>query len=123
MKQERRREPRSMCAHLVQVRIEDAGSVLEATANLEDISPSGACIQLEAAAREGSDVEIVCAECRLRGKVRYCRFVEIGYDVGIAFDRPGSWEPERFMPRHFLEFPSRKGKGLERLLRDLRPGP
>jgi hypothetical protein len=109
-----------MCAHLVQVRIEDAGIVLEGTGNLEDISPSGACIQLDAAAREGSDVEIICAQCKLRGKVRYCRFVEIGYDIGIAFEQPQSWQPERFTPRHLLQLPTRREKGIDRLLRDLR---
>ena len=91
-----------MCAELVKVRIEEAGGVREEVANLEDISPSGACVQLEAAAREGADLEIVCSRCRLKGKVRYCRFVEIGYDVGVAFDRPRAWDPRQFMPKHLL---------------------
>lgn len=94
-----------MCAELVKVRIEDAGGVREEVANLEDISPSGACVQLEAAAREGADLEIVCSRCRLKGKVRYCRFVEIGYDVGVAFDQPRAWDPRRFMPKHLLQLP------------------
>lgn len=104
-KEERRKELRSMCADLVRVRIEDGGGAHEEVANLEDISPSGACIQLEAAAREGADVEVFCGQCRLKGKVRYCRFVEVGYDVGVAFDRPRAWDPREYAPKHLLELP------------------
>jgi hypothetical protein len=102
---ERRSEPRFMCSDLVKVRISDAAGAREETANLEDISASGACIQLEAAALEGSDIEMVCAKCRLKGKVSYCRFAALGYDVGIAFDERGSWNPRRFVPKHLLEIP------------------
>jgi len=94
-----------MCADLVQVRIQDAAGAREETANLEDISASGACVQLEAAAMEGADVELHCAKCRLRGKARYCRFAQTGYDVGIAFDEPGSWNRRRFAPKHLLDVP------------------
>jgi hypothetical protein len=48
---ERRSELRFMCSELVKVRIQGAAGAREVTANLEDISASGACIQLEAAAR------------------------------------------------------------------------
>jgi hypothetical protein len=94
-----------MCAHLVAVQMRDAAGTHEVIANLEDISPSGACIQLETAAAEGADIEIVCAQCRLKGRVRYCRFVGIGYDVGVAFDEPESWTRERFEPEHLLQLP------------------
>jgi hypothetical protein len=79
------------------------GDPKEFIANLEDISPSGACLQLEAALREGADIEIVCSTYSQRGKVRYCRFVEIGYDVGVAFDERQSWSRERYEPQHLLE--------------------
>jgi hypothetical protein len=94
-----------MCADLVKVRIQDAAGAREVIAHLEDISASGACIQLEAAALEGADVEMICAKCRLRGKVRYCRFAPLGYDVGIAFDERRAWSRKRFVPKHLLEIP------------------
>jgi hypothetical protein len=94
-----------MCADLLKVRLPDEADPKEFIANLEDISPSGACIQLEAALRDGANIEIVCSTCRLKGKVRYCRFVEIGYDVGVAFDERQSWSRERFEPKHLLELP------------------
>jgi hypothetical protein len=37
--------------------------------------------------------------------VRYCRFVEIGYVVGVAFDERQSWSRERYDPQHLLELP------------------
>ena len=102
---ERRSEPRHMCSDLVRVRLHSEADPKEFICNLEDISPSGACLQLEAALRDGADIEIVCSTCSLRGKVRYCRFVEIGYDVGVAFDEAQSWSRERFEPKHLLELP------------------
>ena len=93
-----------MCADLVKVVVHDPGLPQQEAviANLEDISPSGACIQLEAGIRDGTDIEIICSACRLKGKVRYCRFVTIGYDVGIAFDEQESWVRQQFEPEHLL---------------------
>jgi hypothetical protein len=101
-----------MCADLVTVRIQDAAGDREVIANLEDISASGACIQVEAATLEGADVEVICAKCRLKGKVRYCRFAQLGYEIGIAFDEPRSWNRQRFVPKHLLEIPVGKPAGL-----------
>jgi hypothetical protein len=105
---ERRSEPRFMCADLVTVRVGDAEGPRELVANLEDISPSGACVQMETAVREGADIEILCANCRLKGQVRYCRFTELGYDVGIAFAERKSWNKRRYKPEHLLETPVRR---------------
>jgi hypothetical protein len=103
---ERRSERRLMCAELVKVIITDQSGVEgEAFANLEDISASGACVQLEAAIESGADLEIVCSKCRLKGKVRYCRFTEIGYDVGVQFNGPGAWDRRSFEPEHLLDVP------------------
>jgi PilZ domain len=100
---QKRSEPRYMCAELVNIviRHEDQ-TVEEAVANLEDISPSGACVQLEAAVRLGVDIEIVCSTCRFKGKVRNCRFAGAGYDVGVAFDTPRAWDASRYEPAHLL---------------------
>ena len=103
---EKRSEQRFMCSDLVNVRLESEAGPQEVIANLEDISPSGACVHLEAATQKGADIEIVCANCRLKGKVAYCRFVEIGYDVGIAFDQPRTWKRRQFRPKHLLNIPA-----------------
>ena len=55
----------------------------------------------------------MCWKCRLRGKVRYCRFAQIGYDVGIAFDERQSWSRKEFAPKHLLVIPVGEGAGSE----------
>jgi hypothetical protein len=103
---ERRSEPRYMCSELVKIVTHNPdGPPAETVANLEDISPSGACVQLEVAIREGTDIVIVCSACLFKGTVRYCRFVEIGYDVGVEFESRGSWDRRRFEPDHLLDVP------------------
>ena len=100
---EKRGEPRYMCSELVNIviRHEDQ-TVEEAIANLEDISPSGACVQLDEAVRLGADIEIVCSTCRFKGTVRNCRFAGSLYDVGVAFDEPDAWDASRYEPAHLL---------------------
>ena len=100
---EKRSEPRYMCSELVSILIRhEDQTVQEAIANLEDISPSGACVQLDEAVRLGADIVIVCAACRFKGKVRNCRFAGSLYDVGVAFDDPGAWDASRYEPAHLL---------------------
>ena len=101
---QRRSEPRFLCADLVKIQVHGKGkSAGPAVANLEDISPSGACLQLEEAIREGTDIDILCSRCKLRGKVKYCRLIESGYSVGVEFQKRKSWNLRRFEPRHFLD--------------------
>ncbi|HXB73376.1 MAG TPA: PilZ domain-containing protein [Candidatus Acidoferrales bacterium] len=103
---EKRFEPRYMCADFVKIVVHDAGRPpSELIANLEDISSSGACLQLDEAIREGAEMELVCAEFRMKGKVRYCRFTEIGYDVGVEFMDRGTWSRDRLEPQHLMDIP------------------
>ena len=68
---QKRSEPRYMCAELVNILIcHEDQTVEEAIAHLEDISPSGACVHLDAAIRLGAEIEIVCATCRDRKSTR-----------------------------------------------------
>ena len=101
---ERRSSQRSLCADLVTVQIHEGRARRhETVANLEDISRSGACVQMDRKVRPGASVEIICSACRLKGRVRYCRFSDIGYNVGIQFERPNSWNRQRFEPKHLLD--------------------
>jgi len=100
---QKRSEPRYMCAELVNILIRHGDqTVEEAVANLEDISPSGACVHVEAAVQLGADIEIVCSSCRLRGKVRNCRYAGGSWDVGVAFDQPRAWDASLYLPAHLL---------------------
>jgi len=99
-----RSEPRFLCADLVKIQVRGKRNQSgETVANLEDISPSGACLQVEQAIEAGTDINILCARCKLRGKVKYCRWVETGYNVGVEFHKQKSWNLRKFTPQHFLE--------------------
>jgi hypothetical protein len=103
-----------MCSDLVELVVHETQTEEAAVAaNLEDISPSGACVQVEEGVREGLEVEIVGSTFRLTGTVRYCRYSTIGYDVGISFDRLKAWQRQQFEPAHLLDLPSESDVGDE----------
>jgi hypothetical protein len=70
--------------------------------NLEDMSPSGCKLLIEHPISEGTSVTLQCKGQEYSGSVRYCRSVEIGFDIGIAFTERGAWDCERYEPRAFF---------------------
>lgn len=101
---ERRFEARMLCADLVDIRWKGkAGSLQRAIANLEDISSSGACLQLEVSVPLRTNVEITYPGGKLFGRVRYCVYREIGYFVGVQFDSGTKWSRRMFKPMHMLD--------------------
>jgi len=87
-----------MCSDLIKVRV--AGADL--TVNLEDISPSGACLQAEEPLEPGAPVLLICRRRRFRGRVIYCVRHEIGYFAGIRFDAGQRWSRADYEPKHLL---------------------
>ncbi len=72
---DRRLEPRMLCADLIGVHWTDrSGESKLALANLEDISNSGACLQLDAPVPAETVVRLEHADVELEGRVRYCVF-------------------------------------------------
>jgi hypothetical protein len=96
---ERRAEPRLWCSDLIQVRLESG----ELTANLEDISPSGACLQFEQPVPVGTCLSLTLGRHMFRGRVAHCTHHEIGYFVGVRFDAGQKWSREIYAPRHLLD--------------------
>lgn len=93
-----------LCADIVDVRWrEKSGRSRRAVANLEDISLSGACIQLETQIPTSTFVRISYPKGEFSGVVRYCMFKEIGYFVGIQFDAGCKWSKNSFKPLHLLD--------------------
>ena len=93
-----------LCADMLEVGWTDrAGASGHATALLEDISPSGACLQLETALPIAAQVHWESPKQSFRGSVRYCVYREIGYFVGIQFDRTCRWSKKTFRPQHLLD--------------------
>ncbi len=101
---ERRSEPRLLCADLVVVEWKDkSGRQRRATANLEDISNSGACLQLEYSIPVQTIIRIAYSKGTLEGKIRYCVYREIGYYLGVQFDDGVKWSQRQFKPQHLFD--------------------
>ncbi|MBI3207947.1 MAG: PilZ domain-containing protein [Candidatus Solibacter usitatus] len=100
---ERRTENRLWCSELVQVwcKEEDAW-IRKGIAVLEDISPSGACIQIEAALPLDAAVRIRHADWKVEGVVRYCVHKEEGFFIGLRLDEGCKWNEQTFRPKHLL---------------------
>lgn len=106
---ERRSEIRMMCADLVEVSWRDpSGKSRKAQAVLEDISASGACLQLETALPLGVVVRWGSQKKEFAGVVRYCVYREIGYFAGVQLDPACRWSKSKYRPQHLLD--------LERLM-------
>jgi hypothetical protein len=104
---ERRGEPRLWCSDLVQIWWrENSKWKRKGIGVLEDISHSGACVQMEAPLTQGCPVRIKHPEWKVEGEVRYCIYREEGYFVGVLLGEGSKWDMERFRPKHMID-PSR----------------
>ena len=93
-----------MCADMVEVEWKDAlGHSRKCTGLLEDISPHGACLQLDDPLPLGMVLDIEYHKGHLKGSVSYCYFSEIGYWVGVRFGSNMKWSLKRFRPKHILD--------------------
>jgi hypothetical protein len=102
--QERRAEPRMLCADLIDVHwTDESGRQRHLLANLEDISHSGACLQLDTPIPEETLLRLNHPKLEVVGRVRYCVFRETGYFLGIRFEPGFEWSRRRFRPKHLLD--------------------
>ena len=93
-----------LCADLVEAQWRSSnGRKHRAVANLEDISLSGACLQLDEPIPVYSVVRISHPTGCFEGTVRYCVYREIGYFVGLQFEPGYKWSLRDFEPRHLLD--------------------
>jgi hypothetical protein len=99
---ERRHEGRFLCAEIVHlIRIENERvKTLEAV--LEDISPVGACVQVEEEVPLGVEVMLATAHTSLCGVVSYSVYRDYGYFVGIHFLDDAHWSKNVFVPDHLI---------------------
>ena len=101
---DRRVEPRLLCADLVNLCWKDkTGRTKKSVANLEDISLSGACLQVDHPIPLQTTVRINHGKGDLMGHVRYCVFREIGYFLGVEFDNGSRWSQKQYKPQHLLD--------------------
>jgi len=80
-----------------------AGETRRTKALLEDISRSGACLQLENPVPLGSEIHLKTPRREFVGAVRYCVYREIGYFVGVEFEEKSRWSPRAYKPQHLLD--------------------
>jgi hypothetical protein len=93
-----------LCADLVEIHWRDkSGRKRRTVANLEDISGSGACLQLETEIPLHTPVVISCPAGDLPGRIRYCVYREIGYFLGVRFDEGVKWSQRQFKPQHLFD--------------------
>ncbi len=103
--QDRRTKPRMLCADLVEIKYQDStGNEQEITANLEDISTTGVCLQLEEGVPLGTRLEIKHSRGQFSGDVRYCKYCEpVGFFIGVEFAGDSQWTRRQFKPMHMLD--------------------
>jgi hypothetical protein len=93
-----------LCADLIDVHWKDkSGQNRSALANLEDISISGACLQMDVPVPHETMLRIAHPKTELEGRVRYCVFRETGYFLGVQFTPGVRWTQRRFRPKHLLD--------------------
>lgn len=93
-----------LCADLVELHWKDSsGRSRDTTANLEDISSSGLCLQVDVPIPVYTEVRICYPSGEYTGVVRYCQFREIGHYVGVQFETGCQWTETTFQPKHLLD--------------------
>ena len=101
---DRRIETRMLCADLVDLQWKDkTGRTRRSIANLEDISLSGACLQVDRPIPLMTNIRITYPKGELVAKVKYCVFREIGYFLGVEFEDGCRWSQQSFKPQHMLD--------------------
>jgi hypothetical protein len=119
---DRRIEPRMLCADLVDVQWKDqSGRTRRGVANLEDISLSGACLQVDRPVPQGTPLRMSYPNGELSGVVKYCVFREIGYFLGVEFVDGDRWSQRHFRPQHLLDPRRLVGRVTQRLKVDVPP--
>jgi len=102
--QNRRDTGRLLCAELVELCwLDPSGREQRRVANLEDISLSGVCLQIEGTIPTGTPVSVHYGDGELFGSVRYCRFEGLGYFLGVELAEGCRWSSQHFRPEHLLD--------------------
>ena len=107
MKQ-RRKDDRNLCAEFITVSwVDCVGQNRSEVATLEDISATGACIQLEFSIPAETEISLHYPKGQYRGRIKYSSEEKTGYIHGIEFHAPDRWSKSDFEPSHLLELPLR----------------
>jgi hypothetical protein len=109
--EQKRKETRSMCADLLKVRWRtQSGIQRNEFGTLEDISSTGACIQLEEPIHPGTRLTLFYPDGKYRGRVKYCIAQGNIFLVGMEFDADSHWSVTDFKPSHLLQLRQEQAK-------------
>lgn len=104
----KRFENRDLCADLVKVtwtpNLEDPYMEHMDWAILGDISPSGACLEIEEPIPVDTVVCLEFGEERCQAVVRYCKYDMVNYLLGVEFENGYRWSSNRWEPKHLIQF-------------------
>jgi hypothetical protein len=102
---ERRLEGRFLCAEVVHVCWPASAGIRSLEAVLEDISPLGACVQVDEKIPSGVEITLKADHTSLSGLVSYCVYRDYGYFVGVRFLLT-HWSASVFLPQHLIDLRS-----------------
>lgn len=104
-----RREERELCADLVKVQWKlESGLSHSEWAILEDISPSGACLEIEEPIPPETIVSLQFKSDCCQARIKYCKFDKVNYLLGVQFEQGYRWSRRRFKPEHLIQFRLRR---------------
>ncbi len=104
-----RREDRELCADLVKVQWKlESGPTHSEWAILEDISPSGACLEIEEPIPPETIVSLQFKSDRCTARIKYCKLDKVNYLLGVQFEQGYRWSRRKFKPEHLIQFRLRR---------------
>ena len=97
-------EARCMCSELVTVKwVNEFDRKKSVVANLEEIWPSGARLQIPEPVRPGSELKIVCRDASFKAQLCTCAADFVGYVAEAKFEGNCRWSRETYLPEHFFD--------------------
>ena len=98
------KEQHLLCSQMVTLQVQPkSGRLRKLAANLEEIWPSGACLQTDGRIPRLSRVRFACGGFEGRGKIVTRTFLKgLGYFVEVRFDRRCRWSEAHYRPEHLL---------------------
>ncbi|MBP1622480.1 MAG: hypothetical protein H6Q07_500 [Acidobacteria bacterium] len=102
---DRRDDDRELCADLVKVQWKpEFGPARSEWAILEDISPSGACLEFEEPIELDTIVSLHFKSEHCQARIKYCKYEKTNYLLGVEFEQGYRWSRRRFKPEHLIQF-------------------
>ena len=101
---QKRFENRDLCADLVKVIwVPNFRQSCMDWAILGDISPSGACLEIDEPIPENTIVMLEFGGERCQAVVRYCKYDMVNYLLGVEFKAGYRWSSNRWEPKHLIQ--------------------